>query len=121
NRFTFLTNFAKSQKIGFSSLRRGFMAERKRKSSINNLPTVNDVARRAGVSRTAFSYVLNENGERNKHVSEEARAQVLQAMQELNFHPDALARALSRGYSEELVLITEIALTPFALDLISSL
>lgn len=97
------------------------MAERKRKSSISNSPTVSDVARKAGVSRTAVSYVLNENGKRNKHVSEETRAKVLQAVQELDFHPDAMARALSKGYSEELVSITEVALTPFALDLITSL
>jgi len=73
------------------------------------------------VSRTAVSYVLNENGQRNKHVSDEARAKVLQTVQELNFHPDALARTLSKGHSEEIVLITGTALTPFATELITSL
>ncbi len=66
----------------------------------------------AGVSRTAVSYVLNENGQRNKHVREEARANVLQAVEELRFHPDALARALSKGHSEEIVLIAQRASTP---------
>ena len=67
------------------------------------------------------SYVLNENGQRNKHVSEEARAKVLQAVQELHFHPDTLARALSKGQSEEIVLIAGTALTPFATEFITSL
>ncbi len=66
------------------------MAARKRKSASHTSPTITDVARRAGVSRTAVSYVLNDNGQRNKHVSDEARAKVLQAVQELHFHPDAL-------------------------------
>jgi DNA-binding LacI/PurR family transcriptional regulator len=97
------------------------MAARKRKSSSHTPLTITDVARRAGVSRTAVSYVLNENGQRNKHVSDEARAKVLQTVQELNFHPDALARTLSKGHSEEIVLITGTALTPFATELITSL
>jgi LacI family transcriptional regulator, sucrose operon repressor len=97
------------------------MAARKRKSASHTPPTITDVARKAGVSRTAVSYVLNDNGQRNKHVSDEARAKVLQAVQELHFHPDALARALSKGQSEEIVLITGTALTPFATEFIASL
>ncbi len=97
------------------------MAARKRKSASHTPPTITDVARKAGVSRTAVSYVLNDNGQRNKHVSDEARAKVLQAVQELHFHPDAFARALSKGQSEEIVLITGTALTPFATEFIASL
>jgi LacI family transcriptional regulator len=97
------------------------MAARKRKPASHTPLTITDVARRAGVSRTAVSYVLNENGQRNKHVSDEARAKVLQAVQALNFHPDAHARTLSKGHSEEIVLITGTALTPFATELITSL
>ncbi len=97
------------------------MAAKKRKVSSQTSPTITDVARRAGVSRTAVSYVLNDNGQRNKHVSGETRAKVLQAVQELRFHPDALARALSKGQSEEIVLITGTAITPFATEFIASL
>jgi len=97
------------------------MAAKKRKLSSHTPPTITDVARRAGVSRTAVSYVLNDNGHRNKHVSDEARTKVLQAMEELHFRPDALARALSKGYSEEIVLITGTALSPFFMELITSL
>ncbi len=97
------------------------MAARKRKSASHTSPTITDVARRAGVSRTAVSYVLNDNGQRNKHVSDEARAKVLQAVQELHFHPDALARALSKGQSEEIVLIMGRAFDPFTAEFITSL
>src|SRR2546423_11203793 len=97
------------------------MAAKKGKTSSHTSPTITDVARRAGVSRTAVSYVLNDNGQRNKHVSDETRAKVMQAMQELQFRPDALARALSKGHSEEIVWIAGIALTPFALEFITSL
>ncbi len=101
------------------------MAERKRtqthKGTSHSSPTVDDVARRAGVSRTAVSYVLNESGQRNKHVSETARAKVLQAIQDLNFRPHSHARALGRGYSEELVWIVDIDLTPFGMEMITSI
>jgi len=97
------------------------MAARKRKPASHTPLTITDVARRAGVSRTAVSYVLNENGQRNKHVSDETRAKVLQTVQELNFHPDALARTLSKGQSEEIVLITGRALDPFTSEFITSL
>lgn len=97
------------------------MAAKKGKRATHTSPTITDVARRAGVSRTAVSYVLNENGQRNTHVSEEARAKVLQAVQELHFRPDALARALSLGQSEEVVFILSLALNPFAMEFIASL
>jgi DNA-binding LacI/PurR family transcriptional regulator len=97
------------------------MPGRKRKTPSSPSITVDDVARRAGVSRTAVSYVLNEKGQRNKHVSEETRTKVLQAIQELNFQPHALARALSKGYSEELVHIVDKPFTPFLVEYFSSL
>src|SRR5258708_16049075 len=97
------------------------MAERKRKSASHTSPTITDVARRAGVWRTAVAYGLKDNGQRNKDGRDEARAKVLQAVQELHFHPDALARALSTGQSEEIVYITGRAFSPFTIEFITSL
>ena len=97
------------------------MAAKKRKVASHTSPTITDVAHRAGVSRTAVSYVLNDNGQRNKHVSDETRAKVLQAVQELHFHPDAFARALSKGQSEEIVLITSRTFDHFSSQFIASL
>jgi LacI family transcriptional regulator len=53
--------------------------------------THRDVARRAGVSPAVVSYVIN-NGPRS--ASPEARARVLEAIDELDYHPNAFARGL---------------------------
>lgn len=56
-----------------------------------------DVARRAGVSRSTVSVVLN--GHREPIIAEETRQRVLQAAQDLNYRPNQLARALITGSS----------------------
>lgn len=53
-------------------------------------PVISDVARRAGVSVPTVSRVLNGAA----YVSDEKRAKVMQAIQELDFRPSAAARAL---------------------------
>lgn len=97
------------------------MAARKEKNSVRTQPTIKDVASRAGVSRTAVSYVLNDPEHRNTHVSDEARAKVLQAIQELHFRPDARARALSRGHSDEIALLIDTILSPFTSEFVTSI
>src|SRR5581483_8423419 len=92
------------------------MATKRQKRASHAPATLADVARKAGVSPTAVSFVLNENGQRNKHVSEETRAKVLQAMQDLNFRPDALAQALSKGQRKEIALILWPNLSPVMAD-----
>ncbi len=58
-------------------------------------PTSNEVAQRAGVSRTTVSFVLNDV--RNKGISEETRQKVLNAASELGYQPNAAARSLAGG------------------------
>lgn len=53
-------------------------------------PVISDVARRAGVSVPTVSRVLNGAA----YVSDEKRARVLKAIEELDFRPSAAARAL---------------------------
>ncbi len=65
-----------------------------------------DVARRAGVSRTTVSYVLNGNWD--GHVSDETRKKVLQAAEELGYSTHSSARALRKGQSDEICLIVWI-------------
>jgi len=55
--------------------------------------TINDVAKKAGVSPSTVSRVLNEK----PGISEETRARVLQAAKELGYVPDMSARSLSSG------------------------
>jgi len=52
--------------------------------------TIKDIAERAGVSITTVSYALNHTGT----ISETTRRRVLQAAEELNYHPNAFARTL---------------------------
>jgi DNA-binding LacI/PurR family transcriptional regulator len=56
-------------------------------------PTIDDVAKRAGVSSAAVSFAMN--GRRG--VGEETRARILDAAAELGWSPSAPARALGRG------------------------
>ncbi|MBO9604669.1 MAG: LacI family DNA-binding transcriptional regulator [Paenibacillaceae bacterium] len=72
-------------------------------------PTVIDVARRAGVSQPTVSRVLNNH----PHIRESTRAKVLQAIQELQFTPDAVARSLVRSKSSTLGLIVGDLSNPF--------
>src|SRR5690606_6019058 len=60
----------------------------------SNPVTQEDVAKRAGVSRSVVSYVLN-NGPRK--VSEETRKRVLDAIQELQYRPNEFAQRLKYG------------------------
>ncbi len=86
-----------------------FMGENKQLESRHKALTSVDVARKAGVSRTAVSYVLN--GVSTSHVSEETRAKVLQAAQELGYHLNASAQTLRKGRSNEICILSRITLS----------
>ncbi len=66
-------------------------------------PTSADVARRAGVSRTTVSFVLNER--RDVRLRPETRRRVLEAAAELGYRPHAPARQLAVGASRTLGLV----------------
>jgi DNA-binding LacI/PurR family transcriptional regulator len=68
------------------------------------MATLADVARHAGVAASTVSYVLS--GKRS--VSEETRERVQQAIQVLNYHPHAGARALASSRSNVLALIVPL-------------
>lgn len=63
--------------------------------------TIRDVAQAAGVSITTVSHTINGT----RRVSEELRARVLQAMAELNYRPNVLARGLRLGQTKTIGLI----------------
>jgi len=62
-----------------------------------------DVAKRAGVSRTTVSFVLNDVP--GVKISEETRQRVLKAARELNYYPTAAARSLASGKTHRIGLI----------------
>ena len=63
--------------------------------------TIGDVAARAGVSKSAVSFVFNGR----PGVGESAKERILAAAQELNWRPDARARALSISRAQALGLV----------------
>jgi LacI family transcriptional regulator len=79
------------------------MSEKKLHASRRSSPTSFDVARNAGVSQAAVSYVFN--GRQNRHVSEETREKILKAAQELGYHAHPSARSLRKGQSDEICCI----------------
>lgn len=56
------------------------------------MTTIKDVAKHARVSVTSASYALNGTGT----ISEDTRKRVLEAAEELNYHPNAFARHLKK-------------------------
>jgi len=68
-----------------------------------------DVAERAGVSVTTVSHVINET----RPVSDDLRRRVLQAMDELGYQPNALARSLRRKETHTIGMIVPDSANPF--------
>jgi DNA-binding LacI/PurR family transcriptional regulator len=63
--------------------------------------TIGDVAARAGVSKSAVSFVFNGR----PGVGDAARERILEAARDLGWRPDARARALSRSRAQALGLV----------------
>ena len=68
------------------------------------MPTIIDVAERAGVSVATVSRIMNNRGP----ISEKTRKKVQKAMKELNYHPNEIARALQKKKSQIIGLIVPI-------------
>lgn len=80
----------------YAGQRRGIRVNAKRITS-------QDVAQRAGVSRTTVSVVLNDAP--GVQISEETRQRVLQAARELGYVPDAAAQALAGRRAQVIGLV----------------
>lgn len=85
-------------------------------------PTIYDIARVAGVSKSTVSRVLNKQ----MNISPEAREKVLKAIEELNYQPNKLARALtSSGFDAIMVISTRSTKTtagnPFFSDVLHAI
>ncbi|MCO8269839.1 LacI family transcriptional regulator [Actinoplanes sp. TRM 88003] len=68
------------------------------------MPTINDVARAAGVSPSTVSYVLSGR----RPISAQTRERVQAAIAELGFHPHAGARALASSRTNVLALVVPL-------------
>lgn len=71
--------------------------------------TTKDVAQRAGVSQATVSRVLNNH----HYVNEETRKKVLQAIEELDYQPNLLARSMALQKTNALGLVVSDLTNPF--------
>ncbi len=72
---------------------------------VKKRPTQADVARLAGVSRATVSYVVNGLADDRLSITEETRQRVLDAIRELGYEPDAMARSLRLGSTRTIGLL----------------
>lgn len=72
-------------------------------------PGIKDVAKVAGVSPTTVSRVLNNRG----YISEETRKKVYDAMEEINYYPNEIARALLNNRTYFVGVIVPTVTSPF--------
>lgn len=73
------------------------------------MASIKDVAEKANVGRATVSRVLNNSG----YVAEETRKKVLQAMEELNYAPNELARNLYHNKSGIVAILVPSISHPF--------
>lgn len=69
------------------------------------LPTSQDVAKLAGVSTAAVSYVFNGRANRSRAVGDETRRKVIAAAEQLGYQPNHLARGLRRQRSQLVAVV----------------
>jgi LacI family transcriptional regulator len=73
------------------------------------VPTIDEVAKLANVSKTTVSRVINQH----KTVKEKNREKVLKAMDELNFKPNSFAQALASSRSNSIGMLVGSLGGPF--------
>jgi LacI family transcriptional regulator, fructose operon transcriptional repressor len=77
-----------------------------------NMNSIKDVAQKAGVSISTVSRVLSNK----PYVSDDVRDRVMQAVQELDYRPNQVARSLRSQQSTSLGLIVSDVCNPFFTD-----
>ncbi len=80
-------------------------------------PTIRDVAERAGVSKSLVSLVLRDA----PHVSEQRRQQVRQAIDELGYRPNRVARSLSTTRTDTVGVLLNDLRNPWFIELLAGL
>jgi LacI family transcriptional regulator len=82
-----------------------------------NQATMQDVATRAGVSKSTVSHVINAT----RVVEEDTRQKVLQAIQELKYRPSAAARSLTTKRTGTVGVVISDSSNPFFGELLLSI
>lgn len=79
-------------------------------------PTINDVAREAGVSKATVSAVINDTGS----VKDSTRDRVLQVIDDLNYRPSGLAKRTGTQKSRSIGLVIKEIDNPYYAEMIAS-
>ncbi|WP_313686560.1 LacI family DNA-binding transcriptional regulator, partial [Pantoea sp.] len=80
------------------------------------MATIKDVAKRAGVSTTTVSHVINKT----RFVAEETRNAVWEAIKELHYSPSAVARSLKVNHTKTLGLLATSSEAPYFAEIIEA-
>ncbi len=83
-----------------------------------NKVTIGDVAKRAGVSKSTVSQYLNE---RFDYMGEETRSRIKEAISELNYQPNVVARSLKKKNTSTIGVIVANILHTFSTQVIRSI
>ena len=75
------------------------------------MATIKDVAKRANVSTTTVSHVINKT----RFVAEETRNAVWAAIKELHYSPSAVARSLKVNHTKSIGLLAKRPILPRSL------
>ncbi|QFI56304.1 substrate-binding domain-containing protein [Aeromonas simiae] len=78
------------------------------------MATIKDVAARAGVSISTVSHVLNHT----RRVSEDATQKVLEAVAELNYAPNSVARSLKVNSTKTIGMLVTTSANPFFAEVV---
>ena len=73
-----------------------------------------DVAKLAGVSTATVSYVLNDS----RNMSDKTRKLVLDAVEQLNYKPDMIARSMTKNETMQLSLMVNDITNPFYSEIV---
>ncbi len=76
--------------------------------------TINDVAKRAGVSHTTVSWVIHND----PRITQKTKDKVNKAIDELNYHPNYSARSLVKGKTDAIAVVTNFFSTYFELSVL---
>lgn len=79
--------------------------------TLNRRPTQYDVAKRAGVSQATVSIIINNSS--TISIPDETRKRVLDIVEEIGYHPNALARSLRSGETHTIGLILPDSSNPY--------
>ena len=77
-------------------------------------PTINDVAREAGVSNATVSYVLSGKGS----VGQNTRERILKVVDKLGYQPDHIARTMKMGRTDTIGLIVPNLVDRFLIQIV---